>query len=111
MELTRFVASVCSVFLIFYNYSLNGYVWSLRELLLLFFFVRSLFLNVQFFNFFLFQILSKADKADENDVDDDDVDDDDDNDNLDDQNTVNKKEGKPVTLEMIKEWRSGLEVK
>ena len=55
----------------------------------------------------MFQILSKAEKQDEND--DDDVDDG--NDDLDDQDTVNRKEGKPVTLEMIKEWRSGLEVK
>ena len=65
-----------------------------------------------------FQILSKAGKSsgeqDGDDNDDDDDDDDDDitnmNDDLNDQEKVNKREGKSVTLEMIKVWRSGLEV-
>jgi len=62
-----------------------------------------------------FQILSKAGKSSgEQDGDDDDDDDDDDitnkNDDLNDQEKVNKREGKSVTLEMIKVWRSGLEV-
>ena len=68
-----------------------------------------------------FQILSKAGKSsgeqDGDDGDDDDDDDDDDdndftnmNDDLNDQEKVNKREGKSVTLEMIKVWRSGLEV-
>ena len=64
-----------------------------------------------------FQILSKAGKSSgEQDGDDNDDDDDDDdditnmNDDLNDQEKVNKREGKSVTLEMIKVWRSGLEV-
>ena len=64
-----------------------------------------------------FQILSKAGKSKEEQGDDDDNDDDDDddditnmNDDLNDQEKVNKREGKSVTLEMIKVWRLGLEV-
>lgn len=66
-----------------------------------------------------FQILTKAGKSKEEQAvdDDDDSDDDDDddeitnmNDDLNDQEKANKREGKSVTLEMIKVWRSGLEV-
>ena len=58
---------------------------------------------------------SKEEQADDDEYDDDDDDDDDDditnkNDDLHDEEKVNKREGKSVTLEMIKVWRSGLEV-
>ena len=59
-----------------------------------------------------FQILTKAGKSKEEQAVDDDNndDDDDDDDDINDQEKVNKREGKSVTLEMIKVWRSGLEV-
>ena len=55
------------------------------------------------------QILSKAGKSKEEQADDDD-DITNMNDDLNDEEKVNKREGKSVTLEMIKVWRSGLEV-
>lgn len=67
------------------------------------------FLNYNFH----FQGLSKTDEEVEDFNGDDDNDDDGDNDDdtgLLDKQTKYVKEGKPVTQEMIKEWRAGLEV-
>lgn len=72
---------------------------------------RTVFLNYNFH----FQGLSKTDEEVEDFNGDDDNDNDDDGDNDDDIGLLDKqtkrvKEGKPVTQEMIKEWRAGLEV-